>query len=365
MRALVPLLWLLSLALAGPVAVLVVDERVLEGGSVVRYTGVQRFPIASEAELQPLLRRLSRPPSPARFIYDRRRGWIAVQKFGYRFDLEAVRRAYRAAVELGRREFVLPVVVQEPQPSVEDLARSGIVELFGEARIGFAGSVPSRIHNIRLASSKLDSIQILRGAVFSFNRSLGPVTLAAGYQRAWVIVSDRTVWGVGGGVCHVSSTLFRAAYFAGLPILERHPHSYQIGFYRPTGLDAAVAPGRDLRFRNDTPADLLIQASIQEQALVFRLFGRRDRDAQWRGPVMVWRSPPLPARFIYDPTLPPGRRRQIDFAAEGALVRIYRTVRLHTGEIRQDVLVSRYRPWGAVFLVGPGSGSTLQNPAGK
>lgn len=341
------------MALAGPVAVLVVDERVLEAGRVERYIGTQRFPIASEADLPPLLDRLSRPPRPPRFIYCRERGWIAVQKFGHRFDPGTVLRAYRDAVEQGRREFVLPVEKEEPEPSVEDLARRGIVELFSEARIGFARSAPGRAHNLKLASSRLDGIKIPRGTVFSFNRALGPVTLAEGYRMAWVIVGDRTVMGVGGGVCHVASTLFRAAYFGGLPIIERHPHSYQVGFYYPTGLDAAVAPGRDLRFRNDTPGYLLIQASIQGQDLVFRLFGTSDRDVEWRGPVIVWRTPPLPTRFIYDTTLPPGRRRQIDFAAEGALVRVYRTVRLHTGEVRHDVLVSRYRPWGAVFLVGP------------
>jgi len=68
--------------------------------------------------------------------------------------------------------------------------------------------------------------------------------------------------------------------------------------------------------------------------------------------VVLWRTPPLPTRYIYDASLPAGYRRQIDFAAEGALVRVYRTVRLQSGEVRQDVLESRYKAWGAVYLVG-------------
>lgn len=353
MRALFALVFLLSLAWAGPEAVLVVREQVLEKGSVVEYIGTQRYPIHSEAALERLIGQLSRPARPARFILDPHKGWIAVQKLGYRFDARAVRLAYRAALEGGKTSFVLPVTVEQPRPSVQDLWQRDIMGLVGEGRTNFAGSLPSRVHNIRLASSRFDGVQIPPGSVFSFNRTLGPVTAEAGYQKAWVIRGDQTVWDVGGGVCQVCTTLFRAAYFGGLPIVERHPHSYQVGYYKPTGLDATTAPPKDLRFKNDTPGYLLIQVSIQGNDLIFRLFGTQDRKVTWQGPVVVWRTPPLPTRYIYDPSLPPGYRRQIDFAAGGALVRVYRTVRLQSGAIRQDVLESRYKAWGAVYLVGP------------
>ncbi|GEM82032.1 vancomycin B-type resistance protein vanW [Meiothermus hypogaeus NBRC 106114] len=353
MRALIALLSLLSLAWAGPEAVWVVREQVLEKGSVVEYIGTRRYPVPSEAALEQLIGQLSRPARPARFILDPQKGWIAVQKLGYRFDTEAVRLTYRAALEASKPSFVLPVTVEQPRPSVHDLLERGIVELVGEGTTNFAGSPPSRVHNIRLASSRFDGVQIPPGTVFSFNRALGPVTPATGYQKAWVIRGDQTVWDVGGGVCQVCTTLFRAAYFSSLPIVERHPHSYQVGYYKPTGLDATTAPPKDLRFKNDTPGYLLIQTSIQGQNLTFRFFGTKDREVTWRGPVILWRTPPLPTRYIYDATLPPGYRRQIDFAAEGALVRVYRTVRLQSGAVRQDVLESRYKAWGAVYLVGP------------
>lgn len=353
MRGLIALLGVCSLALAGPDAVLVVREQVLEQGGVVTYVGAQRYRIQDETALEQLIGQLSRPARPARFVFEKERGWIAVQKLGYRFDAGAVLRAYRAALEAGKREFVLPVTPVQPKPSVQDFWQRGIRELVGEATTHFTGSPPSRIHNIRLASSKLDGLQIAPAAVFSFNQSLGPVTEAAGYQKAWVIQGDRTVWGVGGGVCQVCTTLFRAAYFSGLPIVERHPHSYQVGYYRPTGLDATTAANKDLRFKNDTPGHLLIQASIQGNSLTFRLFGSKDREVTWQGPMVLWRTPPLPTRYIYDASLPAGYRQQIDFAAEGALVRVYRTVRLYSGEVRQDRLESRYKAWGAVYLIGP------------
>lgn len=352
MRTLIAACTLFSLALAGPEAVLVVREQVLEGGVVVTYVGTQRHPIQSEAGLEQLIGQLSRPARPARFIFDNNKGWIAVQKTGYRFDVKTVGMAYRAALEASKREFVLPLQVEQPKPSVHDLWQRGITGLIGEGRTNFAGSLPSRVHNIHLASSKFNGLQIPPGVVFSFNRALGPVTPATGYQKAWVIRGDQTVWEVGGGVCQVCTTLFRAAYFSGLPIVERHPHSYQVGYYKPTGLDATTAPPKDLRFKNDTPGHLLIQTSIQGENLIFRFFGSKDREVTWRGPVILWRTPPMPTRYIYDATLPFGYRRQIDFAAEGALVRVYRTVKLQHGETRQDVLESRYKAWGAVYLLG-------------
>ncbi len=345
--------YFLCIALAGPTAVLVVQKEVLEKGQVMHYLGSQHYPIQNAQQLSQLVKQLSRPPRPARFVLDGQKGWIAVQKLGYRFDLEAVRRAYQEALQAGRSTFVLPVESEQPRPNVHDLKQWGILELIGEGRTRFNGSPPSRIHNIHLASSKFDGVLIPPGSLFSFNQTLGPVTAAAGYQKAWVIRGNRTVWDVGGGVCQVCTTLFRAAYFSGLPIVERHAHSYQVGYYRPTGLDATTAPPKDLRFKNDTPAHILIQVSIQGYELIFRFFGSKDREVVWRGPEILSRTPPLPTRYIYDASLPPGYRQQIDFAAEGALVRVYRTVRLHGGEIRQDVLESRYRPWGAVYLLGP------------
>lgn len=106
-------------------------------------------------------------------------------------------------------------------------------------------------------------------------------------------------------MCQVSTTLFRAFFFAGLPILERHAHSYQVAYYKPPGLDAAVIqPYKDLKVLNDTPGALWIQASVQEGRLRFHLFGTKDREVAWEGPFITDRKPPPPG----DPRPhPPGR----------------------------------------------------------
>jgi len=80
---------LFSLAFAGLDAVLVVRDQVLEQGRVVEYVGTQRYPIQSEAELELLVGQLNRPARPARFVFDPHKGWVAVQKTGYRLDSNA------------------------------------------------------------------------------------------------------------------------------------------------------------------------------------------------------------------------------------------------------------------------------------
>ena len=349
------LLILLGLALgqSAPLeAVLVLREDVLEEGRLVAYTGTQRYPVASEAELLRLLDRLARPPRPPRFIYQDGR-WRGVEKKGLAFDREEALKAFREARAQGKKRFLLPVRYTPPSPSLKDLYALGVREHLATAETGFWGSSPERVHNIRLAASRLDGLLVPPGP-FSFNRALGPIALETGFKEAYVIVGDRTETGVGGGVCQVSTTLFRAFFFAGLPILERHAHSYQVAYYKPPGLDAAVIqPYKDLKVLNDTPGALWIQASVQEGRLRFHLFGTKDREVAWEGPFITDRKPPLPPREIPDPPLPPGARKQVDFAAEGAKVVVRRRVRYGDGRVREDQVVSVYRPWGAVYLVGP------------
>ncbi|GAA6741779.1 VanW family protein [Thermus oshimai] len=333
-------------------AILVLEETVLEEGALRTYVGSQAYPVGSEAELRTLLKRLARPPKPPRFILEEDR-WKGVEKRGLSFVEEEALAAYREALRAGRKSFRLPVRYTLPSPSLRDLYAQGVREHLATGETGFRGSSPERVHNIKTAAGFLDGLLIPKG-VFSFNRALGPITEERGFKEAFVIVGDRTEQGLGGGVCQVSTTLFRAFFFAGLPIRERHAHSYQVAYYRPTGLDAAVfQPHKDLKVVNDTPGALWVQASIQGYTLRFHLFGTKDRTVAWKGPIFLERTPPLPPKEIPDPTLPPGARKQVDFAAEGAVVEVRRYVRYGDGRGVEERFLSRYRPWGAVYLVGP------------
>ncbi len=253
----------------------------------------------------------------------------------------------------------LPVVTTPPQVGIADVNTMGIQELVGKGVSYFRGSISSRIHNIQLASSKLNGLIIPPGEVFSFNQSLGDVSPATGFKQAYIIKEGRTVLGDGGGVCQVSTTMFRAVLDAGLPIVERHAHAYRVSYYEqnsPVGLDATVYdPTADLKFKNDTPAHLLIQAyaDTKNYKLTFELYGTDDNRTVTISKSRIWdQVPPPPDLYQDDPTLPQGQVKQIDWQAWGAKVAFDYKVERDNEVLQDRTFYSAYRPWQAIFLRG-------------
>jgi vancomycin resistance protein YoaR len=346
-----------GMALAGPSAVFEAQEWVLENGEVKTYSTSKTYPIGGISQLNALVRRLSRGPSPARWVFRNKEvGWAAVEQPGYAFDLAQVQQAYQAAAEGGQTQFVLPVAYIEAAQGVNYNRQLGIRQMISEATTRFYGSSRERIHNIALGAARLNGVMIAPGQTFSFARSMGEVSERTGFKPAFVIMGDKTEKGVGGGMCQVSTTIFRAAYFAGMPIVDRAPHSYQVAYYRPTGLDATVfLPYRDFKFKNDTPGYILVQTAVWGSNLTFRFFGTKDRSVAWTNPSIANRIAAPRTRFIVDPTMGRQTFKQVDFSADGARVTVNRSVKYYDGRKRNEVLTSVYKPWGAVWLVGPGT----------
>jgi vancomycin resistance protein YoaR len=260
----------------------------------------------------------------------------------------------------------------------DDVAAAGIKELVEEARTSFAGSVPEKAHNIRLAAERLHGTVVPPGGTFSFNKEVGPTTLATGFQWGFGITSSgeafRTVPSVAGGICQVATTLFQAFFWGGYRLEERHWHLYWIPNYTSrdvVGLDATVDEdsGLDLKFINTTPHPVLIQAATGEESVTFRLYGTRP---SWKvevaPPRIDKRVPPDPTPVIeQDPTLPAGRSVTVETAREGFEVVVARTV-TEPGDVRTLELKSTYRPSRNVTLVGtagaapgPAPSATAQN----
>lgn len=250
-----------------------------------------------------------------------------------------------------------------PQIGNEDVNNLGIVQLLGRGESYFTGSAKSRIHNLSLAAARVNGTLVPPGQTFSFNDTVGDISAATGYRSAYIIKGNRTILDDGGGVCQDSTTLFRAILDAGLPVVERHQHSYRVvyyekGNYKP-GLDATVfAPTVDLKFKNDTPAHLLLQAYVvkEQNKLVYEIYGSSDGRVATITNHRVWdQQPPPEPLYQDDPTLPAGEVKQVDFAAWGAKSAFdYRVER--NGEILiERTFYSNFRPWQAVFLRGTGS----------
>lgn len=256
---------------------------------------------------------------------------------------------------------VLGVSRTAPEIQTQEVNDLGIKELIGVGTSSFRGSISSRVHNIKVAASKLNGVLIPPGEVFSFVNTLGDISTLTGYQQAYVIQGNETVLGDGGGVCQVSTTFFRAALDAGLPIIERHAHSYRVGYYEqgsPPGIDATIYyPTVDIKIKNDTPAHILIQtiADTKNYTLKFEFYGTSDgRVSTISKPVITESTPPPEDQYIDDPTLPAGQIKQIDYKAWGAKVNFNYTVTRNGEQLINKTFYSNYKPWQAKFLRGTG-----------
>ncbi|OGK14353.1 hypothetical protein A3H80_01735 [Candidatus Roizmanbacteria bacterium RIFCSPLOWO2_02_FULL_37_19] len=248
----------------------------------------------------------------------------------------------------------------DPEIKLSDINDLGIVEKVGEGRSSFRGSSPERIHNIELAASRIHGVLISPGQEFSYTNTLGDISAETGYKQSLIIKSGKTILGDGGGVCQDSTTLFRAALDAGLPIIERHAHGYRVRYYeydRKPGFDATIySPSIDLRFKNDLNSHILIQTNVDRanSSLTFSLYGKKDGRIIELSDANVYdvHLPPDPA-YQDDPGLKRGVVKQIEWAAHGGKSTFQYKVTAADGTIIQDkTFYSSYRPWQAVFLVG-------------
>lgn len=197
-----------------------------------------------------------------------------------------------ASTESGTLAVTLPTAVVSPKLVATDRERLGLKELIGEGKSNFRGSPKNRIFNIKRALLQFQNVIIAPGEEFSFVDYLGDVDGEHGYLPELVIKNNQTTPEFGGGICQVSSTIFRAAIYSGLKITERRNHAYAVQYYKPIGMDATIyIPRPDLKFKNDTPGAILMQSTIEGDDLTFRFFGTRDgRTVKVDGPHVLSRG---------------------------------------------------------------------------
>ncbi len=258
------------------------------------------------------------------------------------------------------RAIALPIEVAKPRIT-DDVGALGITTRLGRGVSNFSGSDAARATNIKVASDYLDDTVVAPGEVFSFLDSIGEISAVRGYKDGYVILAEQTVPGIGGGVCQVATTMFRAAMFSGLPIEERNPHAYIVRYYEqggyPIGLDAAVfSPGVDFKFRNETDKYMLIKTGIDGGNLYISIYGPDlGYKVDISDPVIRNKTNPPDDEFQADSTLPAGAKKQVEFAKQGEDVAITRTVKSTDGKVvRQATFNTHYQAWPNKFLVGKG-----------
>jgi vancomycin resistance protein YoaR len=242
-------------------------------------------------------------------------------------------------------------------PIPKYLQARGVRYLFASGTSNFAGSPDFRVANIVNGARRLDGKVIEPGAIFDFNKAINGITEQNGFVLGYIIKNGTLEKDVGGGICQVSTTIFRAAYLGGLPIVERNWHSYRVHYYDPIGLEATVYdPWKNFKFRNDTGAPLYIRAfwNVRRKWLTFNLYGARPDRKAWVSKATITRTvPPGPARFIADDKTRFGRTRLIDTAQPGFDLYVTRVVTFNTGRKLRDTTRSIYQPWGQIWGVHP------------
>lgn len=345
----------------------------LEAKLVPNGDGTSRFDVDINVEafrsyLTGLAPGLIAAPKNARFHFNddtRQLEVIEAAINGRALDVDETLNRMQAAI-FDPAHRIVPMAFSYTLPKYHDsvtAAELDITQLVGEATTYYAGSTQPRKDNIFEAMSRFDGVMIAPDEVFSFNDALGDISPETGFVQGKIILGGRTVDGVGGGVCQVSTTLYRAALAGGFPIAARSSHGYRVGFYEqnnfPPGLDAAIyQPTQDLKFINDTDYHILIETSVfpGSDAVQFRLYSTNPgRQVVMEGPVIRNVTPPPATIYEANAEIPPGQSLQVDWAKEGADVTWVRIILDASGqEIRRDTIYTHYRPWAAVVQVASG-----------
>ena len=328
-------------------------------------------PTLLRAYLANLAPTLALAPQDARFTFnDKTRQLEVIQPavIGRSLDVDATVQAINEKLPKG--EHTISLVFKENKPAVTDdmtADQLGIHDLVQSTTTYFYGSSKERIQNIRTAASRFHGLMVAPGQTFSMAQALGDISLDNGYAEALIILGDQTIKGVGGGVCQVSTTLFRTAFFAGFPINERHAHAYRVGYYEQksngssdpslAGLDATVfVPLVDFKFTNDTPYWLLMETYVEGYSLTWKFYSTSDgRTVSWDSTGPTNTVPAPDPQYNENPKLAQGVINQVDWAAQGADITVTRVVYLGSAIHIQDVFQTHYQPWRAVYEYGPGT----------
>lgn len=258
-------------------------------------------------------------------------------------------------------KFNLSFETVEPKIKNSDVNDLGINQLLGSGTSTFKHSSATRNINIAKGASIVNRILVAPGDTFSFVKSLGEVSLEAGYKQAYIIRQGKTELDVGGGVCQVSTTLFRAMLNSGLNIIERKNHAYRVSYYEEDakpGFDATVfIPSPDLKFINDTSHYVLVQSvlDMENRRLTYEIYGTSDGRKVDITNYRQWDSTPAPPDvWIDDPTLPVGKVIKDEQSIRGLKTAFDWTVTSQDGSvIHQKTFQSNFAAWAAVYRRGP------------
>jgi vancomycin resistance protein YoaR len=312
-------------------------------------------PAGIEGKLRPLVKPFTRKPEDATFRVSGDRAYVVKAKNGTTLDVKGAQGAiYEAGNGPGRRLAVLGLTPLAPALTTKDAKALGISERISTFTTDMGVSSPNRIWNVHLLGNYLEGTIVKAGGTFSYNEVVGPRTIERGFREGQMIFGGVLVPSIGGGVCQTATTIFNAAFEAGLPVSERHNHSWYISHY-PMGRDATVSwGGPDLVFKNDLKHAILIDVSYTDTTFTISFYGTKQgrKVTSTTADPTKYTQPKM--QYAIDPTAAPGSKTVVAGGGPGFDTNVHRKVYEHRKLIREDDFFTRYTPENPTTVYGPG-----------
>jgi vancomycin resistance protein YoaR len=312
-------------------------------------------PATIEKKIGPLAKPFTEKPVDATFHISGDRAFVVRAKNGTTLDVHAARQAvYDAATKPGLRLAKVELATLTPDLTTKAAKALGIRRRISTFTTDMGESSSNRIWNVHLLGNYLNGTIVKAGRTFSYNDVVGPRTIARGFREGQMIFGGVLIPSIGGGVCQTATTIFNAAFQAGLPVTERHNHSWYISHY-PMGRDATVSwGGPDLVFKNDLKHAILINVTYTDATFTVNFYGTKQgrRVTSTTSSPSNYTQPKM--HYAIDPTAALHSVSVVAGGGPGFDVNVHRKVYEHGKLIREDNFFTRYTPENPTTVYGPG-----------
>lgn len=270
---------------------------------------------------------------------------------GINFDKEEAKKI----LEEDKEEYEIPLVITTPEITTNKIGTEAFPDMLSTFSTRYDASNTPRTTNLKLAMQKLDGVVVNPGETFSYNKTLGKRTAEAGYKEAGGYAGGRVVQTLAGGICQISSTLYDAAVYANLDIVERHNHMFLAG-YVGAGKDATVVYGTyDLKFKNTRKYPIMIKTSIGGGVAKISIFGIKE-EVEYEVEISTKILSYTPYKVIYetDNSLASGTEKVSQSGMNGCKSITYKILKLNGAQVSSTVLsTDTYDPMNKIIKKGP------------
>lgn len=277
---------------------------------------------------------------------------IYPEEEGINFDIEAAKVLMREEKE----QYEIPLIITKPSKTVNEIGTEAFPDLLAEFSTKYQASNVNRTTNLKLSSDKISGTVLLPNQEFSYNKTVGERTIAAGYKEAATFSNGKVVNGLGGGICQISSTLYDAVVMANLNVTVRRNHQF-VTSYVPAGKDATVVWGsQDFKFVNTRKYPIKIVSTVQGGVATVQIWGVKE-EVEYDISIETKKVATIKntIEYVQDSTLPAGQQRVIQKGSNGRKVEAYKVTRLN-GKVVSTTLLSRdtYNPMKEIIHIGTG-----------